>query len=82
MNLFTELKRRNVFKIGIAYLVMAWQLAQVVALVSPIFALPTWFPRAVIIFLAVGFPVALVIAWAFEMTPSGMKRTDDKLTCH
>ncbi len=75
-NFFNELKRRHVFRIGIAYLVMAWLLTQVVGVISPIFDLPDWFPRAVIILLAIGFPVALILAWAFEMTPGGVKRTD------
>ena len=76
-NLFNELKRRHVFRIGIAYLVVAWLLTQVVGVISPIFDLPPWFPRAAIILLAIGFPIALVIAWAFEMTPEGVKRTDE-----
>lgn len=77
MNLFNELKRRHVFRIGIAYLVVAWLVTQVVVAISPVFDLPQWFPRTVLILLAVGFPIALVVAWAFEMTPEGVKRTDD-----
>ncbi len=76
MNLFTELKRRHVFRIGIAYLVVAWLLTQVVGVISPIFDLPPWFPRAVIILLGIGFPVALILAWAFEITPAGVQRTE------
>ena len=74
---FAELRRRHVFRIGIAYLVVAWLLTQVVGVISPIFDLPPWFPRAVIILLGIGFPVALILAWAFEMTPEGVKRTDE-----
>jgi TolB-like protein len=74
---FAELKRRHVFRIGIAYLMVAWLLTQVVGVISPIFDLPPWFPRAVIILLGIGFPVALILAWAFELTPEGVKRTDD-----
>ena len=77
MNLFTELKRRHVFRIGIAYLVVAWLLTQVVGVIGPMFGLPSWFPRGVVILLAVGFPVALIVAWAFELTPEGVKRTDE-----
>jgi TolB-like protein len=76
-NFFNELKRRHVFRIGIAYLVVAWLLTQVVGIIGPMFALPTWFPRAVVILLAIGFPVALILAWAFEMTPEGVKLTDE-----
>ena len=77
MNFFTELKRRHVFRIGIAYLVVAWLLTQVVGVIGPMFGLPSWFPRGVVILLAVGFPVALIVAWAFELTPEGVKRTDE-----
>jgi TolB-like protein/tetratricopeptide (TPR) repeat protein len=77
MNLFTELKRRHVFRIGIAYLVVAWLVVQVVAAVTPMLDLPVWLGKTVLILLAVGFPIALVIAWAFELTPEGVKRTDE-----
>ena len=77
MTLFTELKRRHVFRIGIAYLVVAWLVVQVVAAVTPMLELPGWFGKAVLVLLAIGFPVALILAWAFEMTPEGVKLTDD-----
>jgi TolB-like protein len=76
MSFLKELSRRHVIRIGIAYVVVAWILTQVVVAVSPVFDLPLWFPRAVLILLAVGFPIALVIDWAFEKTPEGIKRTD------
>ena len=77
MNLFTELKRRHVFRIGIAYLVVSWLVLQVIGVVTPMLDLPVWLGKTVLILLAVGFPIALVIAWAFEMTPEGVKRTND-----
>jgi TolB-like protein/Tfp pilus assembly protein PilF len=63
--------------VGIAYLVVAWLLVQVVAAVSPMLELPGWFGKAVLVLLAIGFPVAVILAWAFEMTPEGVKRTDE-----
>ena len=77
MNLFTELKRRHVFRIGIAYLVVSWLVLQVIGVVTPMLDLPLWLGKTVLILLAVGFPIALVIAWAFELTPEGVKRTDE-----
>jgi TolB-like protein/Tfp pilus assembly protein PilF len=70
-----ELRRRHVFRVGVAYLIVAWLVTQVIAAISPIFALPDWFPRAVLILLAIGFPFALIVTWAFELTPEGIKRT-------
>jgi TolB-like protein/Tfp pilus assembly protein PilF len=78
---FTELKRRNVYKVAIAYAVVAWLLIQVATQVFPFFEVPNWAVRLVVLLLAIGFPIALVIAWAFELTPEGLKRTEfaDKL---
>jgi TolB-like protein len=76
ISVFTELKRRSVFKVGAVYLAIAWLLLQVVDTVAPILELPDWFARGVLLFLVVGFPVALVLAWAFELTPSGIQRDD------
>ena len=76
-NFFNELKRRHVFRIGVAYLVVAWLIVQVVAAITPMLDLPNWLGKTVLVLLAVGFPVALILAWAFEMTPEGVKRTDD-----
>ena len=74
---FKELKRRHVVRVGLAYLVVAWLVLQLVNnIVSPL-RLPEWTPTFVVVLLAIGFPIALVLAWAFEMTPEGMKRTDD-----
>jgi TolB-like protein len=75
MSLFSELKRRNVFKVGAAYLVVAWLVLQLVSVVSPILELPAWFARAVLLLLVIGFPFALIVAWAFELTPEGIRPT-------
>jgi hypothetical protein len=75
--LFQELKRRNVFRVAIAYLVAAWLLLQVTDIVVPILELPAWVPRFVLLSLAIGFVPAAIIAWAFELTPSGLKRDRD-----
>jgi TolB-like protein len=77
MTLLQELKRRNVFKVGAAYLVVAWLVLQLVAVVAPILALPEWFARTVLVLLVIGFPFALLFAWAYELTPEGIKRTGD-----
>ncbi len=74
--LFTELKRRHVFRVGIAYLVVAWLVLQVVNIVVPIIGAPDWTSKLVLILLVAGFPIALILAWAFEMTPEGVKRTE------
>ncbi|NND45128.1 MAG: hypothetical protein HKN58_07375 [Xanthomonadales bacterium] len=71
--IFKELKRRNVFKVGIAYLVSAWILLQATEVVSDILELPAWAPKLILLILAVGFVPALIIAWAFELTPEGLK---------
>ena len=75
-NFFAELKRRNVYKVAVAYVVVAWVLIQVATQVFPFFDIPNWIVRAVILLLCLGFPVALVLAWAFDLTPEGLKRTD------
>jgi TolB-like protein/tetratricopeptide (TPR) repeat protein len=75
VSFWEELRRRNVFKVGAAYLVAAWVLAQVVALIDEPLGLPDWFDTAVIVLLAVGFPIALLLAWAYEVTPEGIKKT-------
>src|SRR5437899_2194432 len=73
---FTELKRRNVYKVAAAYAVVAWLLIQVATQVFPFFEIPNWTVRLVVLLIIVGFPIALVIAWAFELTPEGLKRTE------
>ena len=76
-NLFAELKRRNVYKVAVAYAVVAWLLIQIATQVFPFFEIPNWAVRLVVLLLIIGFPVALVLAWAFEITPEGIKRTED-----
>ena len=71
---FAELKRRHVYRVAIAYAVVAWLLVQVATQVFPFFEIPNWAVRLVVLLTVLGFPVALVIAWAFEMTPEGLKR--------
>ena len=77
MSFFEELKRRNVFRVGIAYAVVAWVLLQVVDLVLDNITAPEWIMKVFMLVVAIGFPVALIIAWAFEMTPEGLKREAD-----
>ena len=74
---FAELKRRNVYKVAVAYAVIGWLLVQVATQVFPFFEIPNWAVRLVVLAIVIGFPVALVIAWAFELTPQGLKRTED-----
>ena len=76
-NFFTELKRRNVYKVAVAYAVVGWLLVQVTTQVFPIFEIPNWALRLIVLAIIIGFPIALVIAWAFELTPEGLKRTED-----
>jgi serine/threonine-protein kinase len=71
------LKRRNVYKVGVAYAVVGWLLVQVATQVFPFLEIPNWTIRLVILMTALGFPVTLIIAWAFELTPEGIKRTED-----
>src|SRR5690349_11101222 len=73
---FGELKRRNVYKVGVAYTVVAWLLMQIASQIFPFFEIPNWVVRLVILLLIIGFPIALLIAWAFEATPEGIKRTE------
>ena len=75
-NFFAELKRRNVYKVAVAYAVVAWLLMQVASQIFPFFEIPNWVVRLVILLLVIGFPIALIIAWAFEVTPEGIKRTE------
>jgi len=76
-NILTELKRRNVYKVAIAYFVVAWLLMQVASQIFPFFDIPSWGVRLVVLLLIIGFPIALILAWAFELTPEGIKRTED-----
>src|ERR1044071_2045498 len=74
---FAELKRRNVYKVAITYAVVGWLLVQVATQVFPFFEIPNWAVRLIVLAIVIGFPIALVIAWAFELTPEGLKRTED-----
>ena len=74
-NFFAELKRRHIYRVAAAYAVVAWVLLQLVNNLAPIFELPPWIARAVVLFLVLGFPVAVLLAWVFEVTPEGLKRT-------
>ena len=76
-NFLAELKRRNVYKVAIAYAVVGWLVMQVAATIVPALHLPDGITTAVVVVTLLGFPIALVIAWAFEMTPEGMKRTEN-----
>src|SRR6267143_3581706 len=76
-NFFSELKRRNVYKVAVAYAIVAWLLIQIATQVFPFFEIPNWVVRLVVLLLVIGFPVALILAWAFELTPEGIKRTQD-----
>ncbi len=72
---FSELKRRNVYKVAVAYAVVGWLIAQVATQIFPFLEIPNWVVRLVIVLITIGFPIALVIAWAFEATSQGIKRT-------
>ena len=76
-NFFAELKRRNVYKVAVAYAVVAWLLIQAASILFPTFDVPPIGMKLLVVLLAAGFVVALVVAWAFEMTPQGMKRTEE-----
>jgi TolB-like protein len=75
-NFFAELKRRNVYKVAVAYTVVGWVVIQVSSTVLPTFHAPEWVVQTLVVLVAIGFPIALVIAWAFEATPEGIKRTE------
>jgi TolB-like protein/tetratricopeptide (TPR) repeat protein len=75
-HLVSELRRRNVYKVAVAYTIVGWLLVQVATQVFPFLEIPNWVVRLVIALVGIGFPIALVIAWAFEATPEGIKRTE------
>src|SRR5947208_3432938 len=77
MNFFAELKRRNVYKVAVAYAVAGWALSQGIAQVFPVFDIPNWTIRLMVLLIIIGLPIALVLAWTFEITPQGIKRTED-----
>jgi TolB-like protein/thioredoxin-like negative regulator of GroEL len=74
---FAELKRRNVYKVAVAYAVVGWLVIQAGSIVLPTFHAPEWVLQTLVVLVVLGFPIALVIAWAFELTPEGLKRTED-----
>src|SRR4051794_17729144 len=76
-NFFAELKRRNVYKVAITYAVVAWLLVQAASILLPTFEAPSWVMKALVVFLAFGFVISVMISWAFEATPEGLKRTED-----
>jgi len=76
-NFFQELKRRNVYKVAAAYAVVGWLLVQIATQVFPFFEIPNWAVRLIVLAIVIGFPIALVVAWAFELTPEGLKRTEE-----
>jgi TolB-like protein/Flp pilus assembly protein TadD len=75
-NFFIELKRRHVYRVAVAYAILGWLLIQVATQVFPFFEIPNWGVRLIVLIIVIGFPIALVIAWAFELTPEGLKRTE------
>ena len=77
MSFFNELKRRNVFKVGISYVVTAWILLQVVDIVLENITAPGWVMQVFMLAMVIGFPLALIFAWAFEITPEGVKLEKD-----
>src|SRR3954466_5549351 len=76
-NFFAELKRRNVYKVAVAYAVVGWLLIQAASILFPTFEAPAWVMKVVVAVVVLGFPIALILAWAFELTPEGIKRTED-----
>src|SRR4051812_41614514 len=74
---FAELKRRNVYKVAVAYAVVAWLLIQAASILFPTYEAPAWVMKVFLAVVVAGFPIALVIAWAFELTPEGLKRTEN-----
>src|SRR5438067_9633577 len=73
MNFFAELKRRNVYKVAVAYAVVAWLLIQAASILFPTFEAPAWIMKVFVAVIVLGFPIALIFSWAFEITPEGIK---------
>ncbi len=76
-SLFTELRRRNVFKVGAAYAIVAWLLIEVSSVLLPTFNAPEWIMQVFTLFVILGFPITLLMAWAYEVTPEGIKAAAD-----
>ena len=80
-NFFAELKRRNVYKVAVAYAIAGWALAQGIAQVFPVFGVPNWVVQLIVLLIVIGFPIALVLAWAFELTPEGLNAPKRPMRC-
>jgi TolB-like protein len=76
-NFFTELKRRNVYKVAVVYAVTAWLSIQAASILLPTFEAPSWVMKVIVLAVVLGFPIAVILAWAFELTPEGIKQTED-----
>src|SRR2546423_926108 len=76
-NFFAELRRRNVYKVAVAYAIVSWLLIQAASILFPTFEAPPWVMKVVVAVIFLGFPLALILAWAFELTPEGIKRTEE-----
>jgi TolB-like protein/Flp pilus assembly protein TadD len=74
---FSELRRRNIFRVAVAYAIVSWLIVQVATSTFPVLEIPSWCVRLVIVLVVLGFPVAMLLAWAYELTPEGLKRTED-----
>src|SRR5689334_13570562 len=86
-NFFAELKRRNVYKVAVAYAVVSWLLIQAASILFPTFDAPPWAMKTLVVLIALGFPAALIFSWAFEITPEGIVResevaSDKSITRH
>src|SRR5947208_10356872 len=77
---FTELKRRKVYRVAVAYAIVAWLLIQAASILFPTFEAPPWVMKVFVTAVILGFPVALILAWAFELTPEGIKRAEEITT--
>jgi TolB-like protein/Tfp pilus assembly protein PilF len=76
-NFFGELRRRHVYRVAVAYAIVSWLIIQIATQTFPVLDIPNWCVRLVIVLLALGFPIAMILAWAFELTPEGIKRADE-----
>ena len=76
-NFFAELRRRNVYKVAVAYIFAGWALSQGIAQVFPVFDVPNWVIRLIVLLIIIGLPIALVLAWTFELTSEGIRRTEN-----
>src|SRR5438552_18544030 len=74
---FVELKRRKVYRVAVAYAVAGWLIVQIATQAFPVFEVPNWTVRLVVIALILGFPIALILSWMFDITPQGIRRTDE-----